>query len=518
METITRFPPEPSGHLHVGHLKAIIFNLKKGAWSKNGKTILRFDDTNPSTARQEYVDSILEILKKYNLLENFFKITYSSDYFETLLNYQKELIEQGLAYFDYSSKDEISLLRGQKKPSPYRDRGIEENLSDFDLFLKGKLPDVVLRLKINYQSSNSAMRDPISYRFSDQVHYRTGNQYLVYPTYDWACHIIDSLEGVTLAMRTTEYNEKEGVGKWIQEKLGLRIVKYQTYSRLQFEYSLLSKRKIKKLIDDKRLSDFDDPRLDTLSGLLARGILPETFFKFFDKYGITKGVQIEEWDKVYHLNRNLIDQIAPRVFAIGNGNQKGKEAWTLMIRNLKESQIEVPINPKKKEIGNTQIAVSSNLIIDHYDASLIKEGDFLLLLNWNQVKVDKIDSSKRYIKGEMIFNDSDKKLIKEIPHKISWLDERDTSYHTIKTNYYPYLLTEKSLTKEQDPINYLSEPLENNINLLVSSKINDFEDGEIVQLIRFGFYKIKDTNMGRELIYIREPANRKQYLLDKLFK
>lgn len=518
---VTRFPPEPSGHPHAGHLKAIYANLQTAQKSK-GYTILRFDDTNPSTSKQEYVDSILTSLDDYGLLEKFKNgnnPSYASNYFDVMMNVMKKLIIQGDAYLDKSTPDEISTQRHEMKPSPYRDMSPDENLMMWNDFVAGKLPSVVGRFKISFNSPNASLRDPIVYRYNNSLHFRTGDKYKIYPTYDLACPVTDSLDGVTLAMRTSEFNEKNDLCKWFFKKLpDMRPVSYKSYSRLVFEYSILSKRKIKELIDNNIIESWDDPRLDTLSAELRKGIVPQTWHNYFTKHGISSSNSVEEWDKIYNINRKIIDTSSVRIMAITNNH------WNLMIDDLPvvENNVTkiVQWSPKDKHdnLGVKEIKLSSDLVIDDADAKLLKIGDLVYLLNFRAIKITSIDPVTRKI-SSICYESNESGIInfKEMNWIISWLTNEEYCNLNLNaiTTYYGYIITKQSITKDDNVDDYLNKDSKRHINLHISHNKNHLKKGQIIQLIRFGFY-IVDSVEPLNLIFIREPGNRLQYLLSTI--
>jgi len=512
---ITRFPPEPSGYLHIGHLKAIYHNLNKGS-----STLLRFDDTNPTTSSQHYVDHIIEVLNQYGLLHyfsNWDSPSYASNYFNDLLNYQEQMIKQGDAYIDQLPHAEMIQLRHDSQPSPFRDVSIEDNLEKWAKFVNGDLPDAVVRLKISYNNANAALRDPVSYRTNiTDSHYRTGRKFNVYPTYDFACPIIDSLDGITLAQRTNEFTDKNDVMKWVFKTLPhLKSVKYQSYSRLVFEYSILSKRKIRELTINGMVDGWDDPRLDTLVAGLSKGILPDTWKEFFTKHGVSNSNNVEDWDKLYNINRRLIDNISKRIMALGT------DVWSLQITDepsLKHTSKQVNWSPKDKtgeKMGYKTILLSDNLKIDALDAKLIKDGDLIYLLNFKAVQVTCIDVDAKIIKT-VAYNEEFE--FKNIPHIISWLtDDEYTKHIPIITTYYDYILTKQYLTKDDNTDDYLNPHTKTELKLHLSANQNVLQKGMIIQLVRFGFYIVNSIE-PLNLIYIREPGNKHQYLLDGRIK
>lgn len=520
---VTRFPPEPSGHPHSGHLKAIFTNLKE-AEKSGGSTILRFDDTNPSTSKQEFVDSIITALKDYDLLDRFSNgsnPSYASNYFQEMLDLTEILIKQGDAYVDMSTSEEVKTQRQELKPSPYRDNSTEDNMVRWNDFVAGKLVDTaVVRFKIKFDAPNASLRDPIVYRYNDTPHFRTGTKFCVYPTYDLACPVADSLDGVTLALRTKEFTEKNDMCKWFFKKLNgkLRSVVYQTYARFVLEHSILSKRKIRNLIETSHVDGWDDPRLDTLTAELRKGILPEAWAIYFNKHGSSKSDGVEKWDKIYKFNRNIIDASALRIMTLSQNN------WQLFIKNLSDSeknvQKEVQWSPKDKngeKLGMKKINLSDDLIIDEADAKPLNVGDLVYLLNFRAVRITKIDGDSKIVEAEPYDQEFE---FKDIPWKISWLTRKEaTTSSPVKALYYDYIIDKPSVTKDEDTMDYLTRDSKKQHHLILSHNQSVLEKGMIIQLLRFGFY-IVDSVEPLTLIYIKEPgyttdnpAKTYQYLL-----
>ena len=510
---VTRFPPEPSGYLHIGHLQAIYHNLLTAKRQK-GYCILRFDDTNPASSKQHYVDNMLTVLDQYGLLKQFAnweKPSYASDYFSQLLNCMEQLIKQGDAYIDESSSEEIQRLRSTFKPSPYRDTSIDDNLTKWDNFVLGYPPNAVVRLKISYNNPNGSLRDPIAYRNNIvDSHYRTNRDFNVYPTYDFACPIVDSLDGVTLAQRTNEFTDKNDLMKWIFKKLpDLNKMPYKSYSRMVFEYSILSKRKIRELVERKIVDDWDDPRLDTLTAELRKGILPASWENFFTKHGVSNANNVEEWDKMLSINRKIIDNDSKRIMALS------QNTWDLIISDLPDEEDNtiksVCWNPKDKKgvMGNKDIKLSKYLKIDDMDAKLLKQDDIVYLLNFRALTVTNVNVEDKMIEVKC-YNEEFK--FSDIPYKISWLTKDELELSPVETVYYDYLITKQYLTKDDKFDDHLNPNTMDLLPLYLSHNQSVLEKHMIIQLVRFGYY-IVDSIEPLRLIHIREPGNNKQYLL-----
>ncbi|MGA7315675.1 MAG: glutamine--tRNA ligase, partial [Silvibacterium sp.] len=299
----TRFPPEPNGYLHIGHAKAICLDFGL-ADEFGGKTNLRFDDTNPEKEEQEYVDSIQKDVRWLGF--DWERLCYTSDYFAQLYEWAIQLIRTGKAYVDDLSADEIRQYRGTLtepgRDSPWRNRTIEENLNLFMRMKAGEFPDGsrVLRAKIDMASPNINMRDPIMYRIVHAEHHRTGNEWCIYPMYDYAHGQSDSIENVTHSMCTLEFADHQPLYRWFVEQLGIFPSQQIEFDRLNLTYTLLSKRKLLHLVREARVNGWDDPRMPTLSGIRRRGFTPEGIRAFVASLGATRTNGIIDFEMLEH--------------------------------------------------------------------------------------------------------------------------------------------------------------------------------------------------------------------------
>jgi glutaminyl-tRNA synthetase len=288
---LTRFPPEPNGYLHIGHAKSICLNFGLSL-KYNGKTNLRFDDTNPAKEETEYVDSILEDVRWLGFTPD--KILYASDYFEQLYQFALKLIEMGLAYVDDSSSEEIAAQKGTPtepgKPNEFRNRTVQENLTLFSEMRAGRFDEgqKVLRAKVDMESANMHMRDPIIYRIRKTHHHRTGSDWCVYPMYDFAHGQSDAIENITHSICTLEFIPHRPLYDWFIEKLGIFPSRQYEFARLNLSFTVMSKRKLLQLVEENYVQSWDDPRLPTISGLRRRGYTPESIRNFTDRIGVQK--------------------------------------------------------------------------------------------------------------------------------------------------------------------------------------------------------------------------------------
>lgn len=363
---VTRFPPEPNGYLHIGHTKAIAINFKI-AEKFGGKTNLRFDDTNPSTEDTEYVDAIKEDIEWLGY--KWSDVYFASDYFPKLYDFAIDLINKGLAYVDDSTSDEIAEMK--KHPgepgilSPYRNRSIEENLDLFARMKAGDFPDGarVLRAKVDMNSPNMHMRDPLLYRIKHVHHHRTGDEWCIYPMYDFAHGQSDSIENVTHSMCSLEFIHHRPLYNWFIEKLEIFPSRQIEFSRMNVTYMITSKRKLLKLVQDNYVTGWDDPRMSTVSGMRRRGYPAKAFHTFYDKVGTTKRDNLIEIELLEACVREELNKISKRVMVV-------TDPIKLTIRNYPDGQtemLETDNNPEDENAGQRQIPFSKHLWIERAD-------------------------------------------------------------------------------------------------------------------------------------------------------
>ena len=362
---LTRFPPEPNGYLHIGHAKSICLNFGL-AIKYGGKTNLRFDDTNPAKEETEYVDSIKEDVKWLGF--NWSNELYASDYFDQIYSFAVALIKKGLAYVDDSTADQIAALKGSPteagKNSPFRDRGIDENLSLFAAMKAGAYKDgeKVLRVKIDMASNNMHMRDPIIYRIKHAHHHRTGDQWCIYPMYDFAHGQSDSIENITHSICTLEFIPHRELYEWFIKQLEIFPSKQYEFARLNMTYTVMSKRKLLQLVTEGHVQSWDDPRMPTISGMRRRGYTPESIRNFCERIGIAKRENLIDVSLLEFCVREHLNLIAKRVMAV-------LEPVKLVITNYPEGQTEelMSENGPDESYGNRKIQFSKELWIERED-------------------------------------------------------------------------------------------------------------------------------------------------------
>ena len=362
---LTRFPPEPNGYLHIGHAKSICLNFGL-AIKYGGKTNLRFDDTNPAKEETEYVDSIKEDVKWLGF--NWSNELYASDYFDQIYSFAVALIKKGLAYVDDSTADQIAALKGTPteagKNSPFRDRSIDENLSLFAAMKAGAYKDgeKVLRVKIDMAANNMHMRDPIIYRIKHAQHHRTGDQWCIYPMYDFAHGQSDSIENITHSICTLEFIPHRELYEWFIKQLEIFPSKQYEFARLNMTYTVMSKRKLLQLVTEGHVQSWDDPRMPTISGMRRRGYTPESIRNFCERIGIAKRENLIDVSLLEFCVREHLNLIAKRVMAV-------LDPVKLVITNYPEGQTEelMSENGPDESYGNRKIQFSKELWIERED-------------------------------------------------------------------------------------------------------------------------------------------------------
>jgi len=363
----TRFPPEPNGYLHIGHAKSICLNFGI-AEEYGGKCNLRFDDTNPAKEEEKYVKAIIEDVKWLGFdWED--RLFFASDYFDKMYEYAVELVKKGNAYVDDLSAEEIREYRGTLtkpgKNSPYRDRSVEENLALLEKMKAGEFKDgeKVLRAKIDMSHPNMNMRDPVMYRILHATHHRTGDKWCIYPTYDWAHGLEDSIEGITHSICTLEFENHRPLYDWFLEQLGVHHPRQIEFARLNLTYTVMSKRMLRELVEEGYVNGWDDPRLPTIRGMRRRGYSPASIRDFCRRIGVSKTNSIIPIELLEHCVREDLNKTAPRFMGVLN-------PLKVVIENYPEDKVEemeVINNPEDPSAGTHKAPFSHVLYIERDD-------------------------------------------------------------------------------------------------------------------------------------------------------
>ena len=384
---LTRFPPEPNGHLHIGHAKSICLNFGL-AHEFGGSTNLRFDDTNPLKESEDFALSIMEDVRWLGF--EWGELRHASDYFEQLHDYAVHLIKQGLAYVEELSAEEIREFRGTLtepgRASPFRDRPARESLELFARMKAGEFEDgkYVLRARIDMASGNINLRDPVIYRIRNAVHHRTGDTWHIYPMYDWAHGISDAIEGITHSLCTLEFEDHRPLYDWILENIPSPSRPRQIeFARGNIDYTVMSKRRLRQLVEEGHVSGWDDPRMPTLAGLRRRGFTPAAIRSFWNEMGISKSESIISMSVLENELRNDLNAHAPRTMAV-------LEPLKITLRNFPEGVtewLEAAVHPQNESMGVRKVALNREIWIERSDFMLEPPAKFFRLKPGGEVRL-----------------------------------------------------------------------------------------------------------------------------------
>ena len=502
----TRFPPEPNGYLHVGHAKSLCLNFGT-AEKYGGMCNLFFDDTNPSKEKTEYVEAIKADIEWLGF--KWYEIHYASDFFDEIYQRAIKLIKDGKAFVCDWSAEEISANRGTLtepgKESPWRNRSVEENLRLFEGMKNGEFKDgeKTLRAKIDMASPNINMRDPVIYRVLRATHHRTGDKWCVYPMYDFAHPICDSMQGVTYSLCTLEFEDHRPLYNWVVENTGVEHKPRQIeFARLNITNTVMSKRYLKKLVEDKAVTGWDAPRMPTLTGLRARGVPAQALKNFCEAIGVAKANSEIEVGYFEHFIRDYLNLHAERAMAVF-------EPLKVTLTNFPDGNEEenFEINPNDEAAGTRKITVSKHIYIDKEDFSLdpppkyfrLKEGGYVRLKNAYIIKCDEVvlgedgevkELKCSYVPESRSGNDTSGIKVKGVIH---WVNANDAVDCEIRK--YDYLLKDAAYPGQDfsERMNYDSVHVYNGKAEKYLAEVND---GTSFQLMRKGYYK-KLTENGK---------------------
>lgn len=496
-EVVVRFPPEASGYLHIGHAKAALLNQYYQLAFK-GKLIMRFDDTNPEKEKLDYEKVILEDLKLLDIKPETF--THTSDHFSIMMDMCEQLIRQGLAYCDDTDGETMKKEREERKESKNYNNTVEKNLSMWEEMKKGTDYGVTccVRAKIDMKSDNGCMRDPTIYRCKNETHVRTGNKYKVYPTYDFACPIVDSVEGVTHALRTTEYHDRDDQYYWFIEKLGLRSVHIYEYSRLNMNNTVLSKRKLTWFVDEGLVDGWDDPRFPTVRGILRRGMTVEGLKDFIVAQGSSRSVVNMEWDKIWAFNKKVIDRYAPRYTALQG------ELVPVHVVGVNEEATSAQKHPKDLSIGMKTVWIGPKVLIEAADAAELKEGQNATFINWGNIMIKKINKSNgKIVSVDAEPNLEDKDYKKTL--KLTWLADTEKAPTTpVVCVYFDHLISKSVLGKEENFKDFIGHNTRAEVKMVGDTELQNLVSGDIIQLQRKGFFRVDEVYKPVSLSSCRE--------------
>ncbi|OBT50979.1 hypothetical protein VE04_09035 [Pseudogymnoascus sp. 24MN13] len=455
-KVVTRFPPEPSGYLHIGHAKAALLN-----------------DYFAHDLYKEFQDSITEDLDLLGIKPD--KTSYTSDHFQALYEYCVRMIKEDNAYADDTDQNTMREKRMTGKASARRNRTVEENIAIFEGMITG----------------TQAMRDPVIYRCNHTPHNRTGTLWKAYPTYDFACPLVDSPEGVTHALRTTEFADRNPQYQWFIDCFNLRRVHIWDFARLNFKRTFLSKRKLTKLVDAGRESGWDDPRVPTIRGVLRRGMTIAALRDFILKQGPSRNVTLMDWTIFWNINKKEIDSIAPRHTAV---DQQKTVIATIIKRGPEKAYTEErPRHNKNSTLGTKKVAYSRQLILDQEDAKLFKQDEEITLMAWGNATVRKINRFSLDYRSPVIDIELELHLkgdVKKTEKKITWLSTEGQSLIPAELVDFDYLLTKDKLDKDDNWEDFLTEETEFWTAAFFDANLATCRMGDIIQLERKGYFRV----------------------------
>jgi len=513
----TRFPPEPNGYLHIGHAKAICLDFGLAA-EFGGQCNLRFDDTNPSKEETEYVEAIMEDVQWLGFKWD--GLYYASDYFQQLYEWAIQLIKDGKAYVCDLSADEIREYRGTLtepgRESPYRNRSVDENLDLFERMKQGEFPDGsrTLRAKIDMRSPNLNLRDQVMYRILHMDHHRTGSQWCIYPMYDYAHGQSDSIERVTHSMCTLEFDNNRPLYNWFIEQLGIFPSRQYEFDRLALTHTLLSKRKLLKLVEEGHVEGWDDPRMPTLSGMRRRGYTPTAIRNFCASVGVSKTNGITQLQQLEYFLRQNLNQLVPRVMCV-------QKPLRVVIENYTDDLVEemdAINNPEDSSAGTRKIPFSKTLYIEEDDFREDPPKQFYRLAPGREVRLRYAylitckevikDSSGRIVELRCTFdpatrggNTPDGRKVKSTIHWVS-------AAHALpaEVRLYDNLFLKEDPNEVEEGHDFTENLNPDSLQVLHDCKIEpsvrDAEPGTKYQFERLGYHCV-DRNSGHKLVFNR---------------
>jgi len=521
----TRFPPEPNGYLHIGHAKAIYINFSIAS-DFNGLCNLRFDDTNPIKEEQEYINSIIQDIRWLGFdWED--RLYYASDYFEQMHEYAVQLIKAGKAYVDELSAEEIRDYRGTLtepgKASPYRERPIEENLDLFKRMRAGEFPDGsrVLRAKIDMASPNLNMRDPVMYRILHVAHPRTADKWCIYPMYDWAHGLEDSIEGITHSICTLEFEDHRVLYDWFLDELGIYHPQQIEFARLNLTYTVMSKRLLLKLVQAGLMSGFDDPRMPTLSGVRRRGYTPEAIQSFCRRTGVAKANSTIDIAFLEYCLRQDLNQRAQRVMGV-------LHPLRLVIDNYPEGQVEeldAVNNPEDPDAGTRKVPFSRVLYIEQEDFREDAPAKYFRLVPGREVRlryayfITCVDVLKDEKSGEVVevhctydpvTRGGDAPDGRKVKSTLHWVSAEHALEAEVRL--YDHLFNKEDPMDVEEGTDFRASLNPNSLEILTSCRVEPIlagaPPGSRYQFERLGYFCVDPDSSPEKLVFNRTVSLR----------
>lgn len=482
-EVCLRFAPEPSGFLHIGHTKAALLN-QYFAQRYKGRMIIRFDDTNPSKESNEFVENLLRDIETLGI--KYDAVTYTSDYFPRLMEMAESLIAEGKAYVDDTPREQMQKERMDGIESKCRNNKVEENLVLWKEMIAGSERGIqcCVRGKLDMQDPNKSLRDPVYYRCNPDPHHRVGSKYKVYPTYDFACPFVDAVEGITHALRSSEYHDRNAQYYRILNDMGLRKVQIYEFSRLNMVYTLLSKRKLLWFVQNGKVEGWDDPRFPTVQGIVRRGLKIEALIQFILQQGASKNINLMEWDKLWTINKKIIDPICPRHTAV---LEEGRVIFTLANGPEKPFVRVLPRHKKFEGAGNKATAYTNRIWLDYTDASTMLEGEEVTLMDWGNAIITDIKKENGIV-TQLVGLLHPEGSVKTTKLKLTWLPDTDELIN-LSLVEFDYLLKKKKLEEGEDFLDNLNSCTRRELAALGDSNMRNLKRGDVIQLERKGYFR-----------------------------
>lgn len=505
-----RFAPEPSGYLHIGHSKAALLN-KYFAETYKGRLIVRFDDTNPAKESNEFVENLLKDIETLGIVYD--AVTYTSDYFPQLMEMAENLIHQGKAYVDDTPREQMQKERMEGIESKCRNNSVEKNLELWKEMIAGSDRGLMccIRGKLDMQDPNKSLRDPVYYRCNPMPHHRIGSKYKVYPTYDFACPFVDSIEGISHALRSSEYHDRNAQYFRIQQDMGLRKVMIYEFSRLNMVYTLLSKRKLLWFVQNGKVDGWDDPRFPTVQGIVRRGLKIEALIQFILEQGASKNLNLMEWDKLWTINKKIIDPVCARHTAV---IEERRVLVTLTDGPDHPFTRIIPRHKKYEGAGEKCTTYTMNIWIDYADAEAISANEEVTFMDWGNAIIKEIKKDDAGNVVQLIGVLNLEGSVKTTKLKLTWLPEIDELVK-LQLMEFDYLISKKKVEEDEDFLDVLNPVTKKETLAIGDANMRNLKHGEVIQLERKGYFRcdVPFVRRSKPIVLFAIPDGRQESVM-----
>lgn len=505
-----RFAPEPSGYLHIGHSKAALLN-KYFAETYKGRLIVRFDDTNPAKESNEFVENLLKDIETLGIVYD--AVTYTSDYFPQLMEMAENLIHQGKAYVDDTPREQMQKERMEGIESKCRNNSVEKNLELWKEMIAGSDRGLMccIRGKLDMQDPNKSLRDPVYYRCNLMPHHRIGSKYKVYPTYDFACPFVDSIEGISHALRSSEYHDRNAQYFRIQQDMGLRKVMIYEFSRLNMVYTLLSKRKLLWFVQNGKVDGWDDPRFPTVQGIVRRGLKIEALIQFILEQGASKNLNLMEWDKLWTINKKIIDPVCARHTAV---IEERRVLVTLTDGPDHPFTRIIPRHKKYEGAGEKCTTYTMNIWIDYADAEAISANEEVTFMDWGNAIIKEIKKDDAGNVVQLIGVLNLEGSVKTTKLKLTWLPEIDELVK-LQLMEFDYLISKKKVEEDEDFLDVLNPVTKKETLAIGDANMRNLKHGEVIQLERKGYFRcdVPFVRRSKPIVLFAIPDGRQESVM-----